>query len=134
MDSGTIDTGTISDPIPHLILSEVYYDGTDERIEITNIGDGNFLGSFTLVGVKSTPLTLTNISLLSGESKIFGDNLSQVSGNRFIGKTGLAFNILDTAAINIQLTISGQMVDSFLVDQYRVNLYNDKKTSFEKVG
>ena len=124
----------ISDPISHLILSEIYYDGTDEWIEITNIGDGNFSGNFTLVGVKSTPLLLTNISLLSGESKIFGDNLSQVSGNRFIGKTGLAFNILDTAAINIQIFISGQIEDSFMVDQYRVNVYNDRKTSFEKVA
>jgi hypothetical protein len=86
------------------------------------------------VGVKSTPLLLTNIFLLSGESKIFGDNLSQVSGNWCIGKTGLAFNMLDTAAINIQILISGQMEDSFLVDQYWVNLYNDKKTSFEKVA
>ena len=136
--SGAIDSGTIiepiSDPISHLILSEVYYDGTDEWIEITNIGNGNFSGNFTLVGVKSTPLLMTNISLLSGESKIFWDNLSQVSGDRFIAKTGLAFNILDTAAINIQILMSGQIEDRFLVDQYWVNLYNDKKTSFEKVG
>ena len=40
----------------------------------------------------------------------------------------------DTAPINIHVLISGQIVDSFLVDQYRVNKYNDKKTSFEKVG
>lgn len=116
------------------MLSEVYYDGTDEWIEITNIGDGNFQGNLTLVGVKSTPLSLTNISLLSRESKIFGDNLSQVSGNRFIGKTGLALNLIDTAAINIQMLVSGQIEDSFVVDQYRVSLYNDKKTSFEKVA
>lgn len=132
--TGEATSWTISDLISHLILSEVYYDGTDEWIEITNIGDENFQGNITLVGVKSTPLLLTNISFLSGESKIFGDNLSQVSGNRFIGKTGLASNILDTAAINIQLLISGQIEDSFLVDQYWVNLYNDKKTSFEKVA
>ncbi len=125
---------TIPDQIPHLIISEVYYDGTDERIEITNIGNGNFQGNFTLVWVKSTSVSLTNISLLSGESKIFGDNLSQVSGNRFVGKTGLWLSLIDTAAINIQLSISGQVEDSFLVDQYRVNLYNDKKTSFEKVA
>lgn len=36
--------------------------------------------------------------------------------------------------MNIQLIVSGQIVDSFLVDEYRVNAYNDKKTSFEKVG
>jgi hypothetical protein len=69
----------VSDPIFRLILSEVYFDGTDEWIEITNIGDGNFSGNLTLVGVKSTPLSLINISLLVGESKIFGDNVSQVS-------------------------------------------------------
>lgn len=40
----------------------------------------------------------------------------------------------DTAAINIYLIVSGQIEDSFLVDQYRVNKYNDKKTSFEKVA
>lgn len=117
-----------------LIISEVYFDGTDERIEITNIGDGNFQGNVSLAGVKSTLLTLTDISLLAGESKIFGDTLSQVSGNRFVGKTGLSLNLIDTAPIVIQLTVSGQVKDEFLVDQYWVEVYNDKKTSFEKIG
>jgi len=40
----------------------------------------------------------------------------------------------DTSPINIQLIISGQIEDNFIVDQYRVNLYNDKKTSFERIG
>ncbi len=130
----TTNTWIIIDPIPRLILSEVYFDGTDERIEITNIGDGNFSGNLVISGAKSTSVSLSNISIQSGESKVFGDNLSQVSGNRCIGKTWLALNIPDTAAINIQLLVSGQVVDVFLVDQYRVNLYNDKKTSFEKVA
>jgi hypothetical protein len=38
----------MSDPISHIILSEVYYDGTDEWIEITNIGTGNFQGNILL--------------------------------------------------------------------------------------
>jgi len=46
--TGEIYSGIISDPIPRLILSEVYYDGTDEWIEITNIGDGNFQGNILL--------------------------------------------------------------------------------------
>jgi hypothetical protein len=71
---------------------------------------------------------------MSGESKLFGDNLSQVVGTSFIGKTGLALSMTDTAPINIHLIVSGQIVDSFFVDQYRVNVYNDKKTSFEKIG
>ena len=124
----------ISDPHPHVIVSEVYYDGTDEWIEITNIGEEIFSGNLSLVGVKSTTLSLTNISLLPGESKIFGDTLSQVSGNRFVSKTGLSLNLIDTAPIMIQLLISGQVEDEFLVDAYWVNQYNDKKTSFEKIG
>lgn len=124
----------ISDPLPRLVLSEVYYDGTDEWIEITNIGQGTFQGTITLLGVKSTPLIVNNVLILSGESKIFGDTLSQISGTQWIGKTGLALNMTDTAAINIQVSISGQVEDTFLVDEYRVNKYNDKKTSFEKIG
>lgn len=133
LDSWTIPE-IIPDPISRLIISEVYFDGTDEWIEITNIGEGNFVGNLTLVGVKSTSLSLSNISLLAGESKIFGDNLSQILENWCFGKTGLSLNLIDTAAINIQLFISGQRVDIFLVDVYWVNFYNDKKTSFEKVG
>lgn len=77
---------------------------------------------------------MTNISIPANQSKLFGDTLSQVSGNVFIGKTGLALNMTDTSSITIQLIVSDQMVDNFFVDQYRVNIYNDKKTSFEKVG
>lgn len=116
-----------------MILSEVYYDGTDERFEITNIGDKDFQGNFTVIGVKSSPLSLTNISILSGQSKIFGDTLSQISGSQYIGKTGLSLNMIDTAPINIQLIVSGQQEELFLVDQYRVDAFNDKKTSFEKI-
>jgi hypothetical protein len=46
-----------------LIISEVFIDGTDEWIEITNIGKGGFQGNITIVGAKSTPLSLTNIVL-----------------------------------------------------------------------
>lgn len=117
-----------------MLLSEVYYDGTDEWIEITNVGDTTFSGNIVVEGVKSASLPLIGITFLPGQSKVFGDTLSQVSGNRFIGKTGLSLNLIDTAPINIQLIVSGEMEDQFLVDQYRVNLYNDRKTSFEKVG
>ncbi len=136
--SETIDSipieGDISDTKSHLILSEVYYDGTDEWVEITNMGNGNFQGNFILSWAKSTPVSLTNISILSGESKIFGDTLSQISGNPCIGKTGLSLSIGDTTSMRIQILVSGQVEDSFIVDEWRVNKYNDKKTSFEKVG
>jgi len=55
---------TYSGTIPKLIISEVYYDGTDERVEITNIGDDNFQGNLILSGVKSTLVPLTDVSLL----------------------------------------------------------------------
>lgn len=40
----------------------------------------------------------------------------------------------DTSPIKITIIISGQIEDSFIVDEYRVNKHNDKKTSFQKVG
>jgi hypothetical protein len=79
-------------------------------------------------------VSLTNISIPAGESKVFGDTMSQISNPSCIGKTGLALNMTDTSSITIQLIISGQIEDSFVVDQSLVNFYNDKKTSFEKFG
>jgi hypothetical protein len=60
--------------------------------------------------------------------------LLQITGTSSISKTGLSFSISDTAKISLSLSVSGQIIDNFLVDQYRVNKYNDKKTSFERVG
>lgn len=132
--TGEINSWIISQQIPHLIFSEVYYDGTDEWIEITNRGEGGFYGDIVLSWAKSTPISLSNISLFPLESKIFGDTLAQISWISFVGKTGLGLSIVDTAQISLQMMISGQIEDSFFVDQYRVNKYNDKKTSFEKIG
>lgn len=36
----------------HLKITEVYVDGTDERLEITNIGSGAFVGPLSIDGVK----------------------------------------------------------------------------------
>lgn len=79
-------------------------------------------------------LTVANISIFAGESKIFGDTVSQAAGTSFIGKTGLGFGLTDTAAIAITLSVSGQIVDTFVVDVARVNQLNDQKTSFERRG
>ena len=84
-----------------LILSEVYYDGTDEWIEITNIGDGEFSGKITLSGAKASVVNVTNVLIHPGASMIFGDNLSQITGDVQIGKTGLALNLVDTVTIDI---------------------------------
>lgn len=48
---------------PYLHITEVYVDGTDEWIEITNEGEQLFSGSITLQGVKSTPLIIRNITI-----------------------------------------------------------------------
>ena len=120
-------------PLPSLKITEVYYDGTDEWIEITNIGGGDFQGNVLLSWIKSTVVRLTGISILSGASTIFGDQCVMCSWVWFIGKTGLALNIADTAAIDILMTISGQAQERFAVDQVQVNGENDKKTSFELI-
>jgi hypothetical protein len=117
-----------------LIISEVFIDGTDEWIEITNIGKGGFQGNITIVGAKSTPLSLTNIALNPGESKLFGDTMAHVSTSAVVSKTGLGLSMIDTAPLNLTMTLSGQVVDTFNIHEYWVQQYNDKKTSFEKIG
>ncbi len=127
------ETGIIS-VWPELIITEVYFDGTDEWIEITNRGWEAFVGKCTLSGAKSSPLTVTT-HIPAGASYLFWDQLNQVhmiSG--IVGKTGLSLNFIDTSAIDVSIRISGMLVDKFLVDEYRVKKYNDKKTAFERVG
>lgn len=51
--------GVLSD----LIISEVYIDGTDEWIEITNRGDSSFVGTVTISGAKSSVLTYTSLTI-----------------------------------------------------------------------
>lgn len=138
--SGTLITGTsmtgemTSLTPPYLQITEVYVDGTDEWIEITNQGEQMFSGNITIQGVKSTALTIKNIVISWMTSQLFGDTLAQVLDTSCINKTGLGLNMWDTVAIAIILSASWQTNDSFGVHAEEVERENDTKTSFERRG
>ena len=66
--------GVLSD----LIISEVYIDGTDEWIEITNRGDSSFVGTVTISGAKSSVLTYTSLTIAPWASLVIGDQCSML--------------------------------------------------------
>lgn len=138
--SGTteVDTQTetmltwIDPAFPHLLISEVFYDGSDEWLEITNLSNSPFSGIIQL----SWSVNLsTSISINSHQSIL----ILKPSGN--YARIDLAiprittntFSLTDTKAINLTLLRSGQFLDEFLVETGLVTKLDNKKTSFQKL-
>jgi hypothetical protein len=116
----------------NLIITEVYYDGTDEWIEISNIEGTDFHGPLSIVGAKSSPINLSNISIPSGASRIFGDSMSMIADSSPIIASGLAMSISDTSAINLSISSSGETLDTFAISAVDVSTYDNTKTSFAR--
>ncbi len=102
--------------LSHLIISEVFFDGSDERIEIANIGSAPFSGLLTIKGVKSNDLLLNGLSIPTGSAYVRWDTLAQIVDKTIVKWAGLGFSISDTSALNISLFASDQLLDSFVVD------------------
>ena len=71
---------------PSLLITEVYFAGTDEWLEIYNPDDNEFNGTIQLSGVKSSLLTLNDISIPAKTARIFGDNMLMVTNSAIISK------------------------------------------------
>lgn len=117
--------------IPQIIISEIYYDGTEEWIEITNLGSF-FSGEVELEGLQSNffPVSLQpNQSIILIKSSQSYSRVSPLVSKQMLP---LSFSFTDTKAIFITLLRSGQLIDTFQVDTGLVVKYNDKKTSLIK--
>lgn len=119
-------------PLPQLIISEVFFDGSDEWLELTNLSSEPFSGSLTLTGIGIN--ASFNAEFSSGESVVLGRSGRDFS--YFLDQTVIRYfasmGFTDTKAIAISLSRSWQLVDQFLADTGMVTHYNDKKTSLEK--
>lgn len=62
-----------------LRITEVFIDGSDEYIELTNTSTMPFSGGVTIQGVKFQPLIIPALELSSGQSIVLGDSLSFLS-------------------------------------------------------
>ncbi len=115
---------------PKLLITEVYYDGTDERIEITNQGS-SFSGQIILLFPKEV---VTYIDIKEGESVIIAKpsiTYSWISPlvTKIFSPT---FSITDTKAIDIFLYRNNQELDHFFVETGIVLAFDNKKISFNK--
>ncbi|MCX6823134.1 MAG: hypothetical protein NTX91_04050 [candidate division SR1 bacterium] len=135
------ETGNIVPPTPlptgqagpSLLISEVFFDGSDERLELTNLGQSNFSGAIQLTGIG------INVSLFvainSGGSVVVGRTgrtFSYILDTSVIGYFA-SMGFTDTKMISVNLFRSGQLLDTFYADTGMVNHYNDKLTSLERV-
>ena len=119
--------------IPQIIISEVFYDGSDERIELTNLGSVPFSGMLVFTGIGMN--TSLFVAIASWESLVIGKSgrtFSYILDTSVI-KYFASMGFTDTKEIKIFLSRSGQFLDSFIADTGIVVHYNDKKTSLEKV-
>ncbi|AHB41808.1 hypothetical protein P148_SR1C00001G1029 [candidate division SR1 bacterium RAAC1_SR1_1] len=116
---------------PQLIISEIYYDGTEEWIEITNLGS-YFSGEVEMRTPQSNFFTLSlqpNQSIILTKSSQLYSRISPLVIQKALP---LSFSFTDTKAIFTTLSRSGQTIDTFQAETGLVTKYNDKKTSLIK--
>ena len=116
---------------PEIIISEIYYDGTEEWIEITNLGS-DFSGEVELQVPQSI---FFPVSLQQDQSIILtksSQTYSRISPLVTQQPLPLSFSFTDTKAIFTTLWRSGQLLDTFQVETGLVTKYNDKKISLTK--
>ena len=129
----------------NLIISEVFYDDDDERIEIFNIWNGDFFWDLTLswnIFSDSKIHTYQNIQIPANDFLIIVDSNEMFdfssthdwNVNVLLNEWNYPqFFISDTDEIQISLLLSWENVDSFFAHQYRVNKRDDYGVSFHKI-
>ena len=122
----------ISWVLPSLMISEVFFDGSDEWIEITNHWNEAFSGAITLSGngvhVPITGFWLGQEPVIIGRNSRTYPYIQDLSAMKYI----VAMSLTDTKAISLDLRYQNQIIDSFFVDTGTVLRYNDKNTSLER--
>lgn len=114
-----------------LKITELYYDWTDEWIELYNDSNTAFSWTISLQWVKSTNLNLS-INFLSNQFVIIWDSLSNIlnKSNCFTWKW---LNISDSSPANIYLYNSWILLDSFLISEELIKKFDNKQTSINKI-
>jgi len=116
-----------------LRISEVYMDGDDERIEITNVSTGDFLGNIVLSWAKAVPVTLSNIAIPSHSSFIVADVWENILQTLCPLLTWASLQIDDTSWFRIVLsTLSwGILTD---IDTFEWHIPQHSKASLYKTS
>lgn len=124
----------VIDTIPELLISEVYFEWANERIEITNRGNTDFNWVVEISWASANPKTFT-LSIPANQSIIIADTNSHwmILDESVIGASNAWFVINDDGDIDISLYVDAVMLDRFDVEESLVLPYINGKNSFEKV-
>lgn len=115
-----------------LKITEVYYDWTDERIEIYNNDVTDFSWEITISWARTSNALLTqSINISSWNLIVIADDLVTFINTWNIISWINKFSISDTQAITIDLLVSWVVIDNFYAPQTLVSLYNNAETSLE---
>ncbi len=137
-----VEPGLSWEEVPELIISEVYYDGKDERIEIFNIWNGDFLWdielSWAIYYAGRISQTYTNIQIPANDFLIIANSDEMFNFewnvNILLNEWNYKkFSIADTKEIQISLILWWEEVDSFYAHEYRVKLKDNRLISFHKI-
>ena len=130
-----IETRWVEDniePLPNLIISEVFFWWSKERIEVYNAWNDDFSGDliFYWANAWSTFRSFSWVEIAAGWIQIFGNSAaSAVLWDIPFLIPDKQFQISDGGYIDIQLMFSGENLDSFQADSTWIN----KNTSFHKL-
>lgn len=113
-----------------LYVTEIFYDWTDEWIEVYNSGDV-FNWNVSIKGIKSKNLDI-NLSLWTDEYIIIWDDLTNIVWSWNYMKW-MWLSITDTKWIDVSLIVSWSVIDNFLINSDDVLFYNNKNNSFERI-
>jgi len=126
--------------LPKLKITEIYRLWSTERIEITNISDEEFLWKLEFIWVKSGTYN-TNLNISAYSSVIVSDNWKTwIIDESVIKKSNAWLGFGDNSGIYIELQYSWNLVDSFEVDESKVDAEQKKykkdknyNPSFQKI-
>jgi len=116
----------------NLKITEVFYDGSDEWIEIFNLWDSSFSGSLILSWAKTANINLNNILISSSWFILVWDEWQNILDKTYF-YSWYSLSISDTKEISIDLLEHWQLLDNFSVSSNLVLQYNNYNTSFEKI-
>ncbi len=120
--------------LAQIIISEVYFEWPNERIELTNTDQQDFTWDLTLVWASNNPIYLSGFSLSWLQSMVLVDQwVSWILLSQSLIFSPEALILRDDWAIDLTLLYSWQIVDNFIVNVGLVLPFIDLNNSFEKV-
>lgn len=116
-----------------LKITEVFYDGTDEYLELYNETEVEFSWNILFKWIKTTDSIINNVRILPGKSLLIWDEMTNV-----LDKSGsilwASVSFTDTKSIDIKAYSGTVLMDDFVVSESLIKEFDNKKTSFEKLN